>query len=71
LDTPNIGPAELWLVAVIAPLVLGRKRLPAAGRLGHGIRELRVAIEARAGAELDAAPERPARTQERVAAEVS
>jgi sec-independent protein translocase protein TatA len=36
---PNIGPTELIVVLVVALLVLGPKRLPAAGRsLGEGIR---------------------------------
>jgi sec-independent protein translocase protein TatA len=36
---PNIGPTELIIVLVVALLVLGPKRLPAAGRsLGEGIR---------------------------------
>jgi sec-independent protein translocase protein TatA len=39
---PNIGPMELAIVAVVALLVLGPKRLPSAGRsIGEGIRELR------------------------------
>lgn len=42
---PNIGPLELAIVAVIALLVLGPKRLPDAGRsLGHGMREFKNAI---------------------------
>ena len=44
-DMPNIGPMELAIVAVIALLVLGPKRLPSAGRsLGRGIREFRDGI---------------------------
>jgi sec-independent protein translocase protein TatA len=36
---PSIGPAELIVVLIIALLVLGPKKLPAAGRsLGEGIR---------------------------------
>jgi sec-independent protein translocase protein TatA len=36
---PNIGPTELIIVLAVALLVLGPKRLPAAGRaLGEGIR---------------------------------
>ena len=64
---------ELAIVAVIALLVLGPKRLPSAGRsLGRGIREFKDGISGRANAELDAAPEPPAavRSDERVAAEV-
>jgi sec-independent protein translocase protein TatA len=46
---PNIGPMELAIVAVIALLVLGPKRLPAAGRsLGHGLREFRDSVSGRA-----------------------
>ena len=42
---PNIGPMELVVVLVVALLVLGPKRLPAAGRsLGQGIREFRQSI---------------------------
>jgi sec-independent protein translocase protein TatA len=42
---PNIGPMELIIVAVIALLVLGPKRLPDAGRsLGRGMREFKNAI---------------------------
>jgi sec-independent protein translocase protein TatA len=42
---PNIGPMELVIVAVIALLVLGPKRLPDAGRsLGRGMREFKNAI---------------------------
>ena len=70
---PNIGPMELAIVAVIALLILGPKRLPSAGRsLGRGIREFREGIGGRATAELDAAADQPTvtRTDERVAAEV-
>jgi sec-independent protein translocase protein TatA len=42
---PNIGPVELAIVAIIALLILGPKRLPSAGRsLGHGIREFKDSI---------------------------
>ena len=70
---PNIGPMELAIVAVIALLILGPKRLPSAGRsLGRGIREFRDGIGGRASAELDEAPAQPAtRQDDRVAAEVS
>jgi sec-independent protein translocase protein TatA len=63
---------ELAIVAVIALLVLGPKRLPAAGRsLGRGIREFRDGISGRGGAELDAAEQPGLRTDDRVAREVS
>ena len=57
------------IVAVIALLVLGPKRLPSAGRsLGRGIREFKDGISGRANAGL----EQPAavRSDERVSAEV-
>ncbi len=42
---PNIGPTELIIVLVLALLVLGPKRLPAAGRsLGQGIREFKTSL---------------------------
>jgi sec-independent protein translocase protein TatA len=42
---PSIGPMELVIVLVIALLVLGPKRLPAAGRsLGEGLREFKESI---------------------------
>ena len=42
---PNIGPTELIVVLVIALLILGPKRLPAAGRsLGQGMREFKNSI---------------------------
>ena len=45
---PNIGPTELIIVLVVALLVLGPKRLPAAGRsLGQGIREFKDSLTGR------------------------
>jgi sec-independent protein translocase protein TatA len=45
---PNIGPAELIIVLVIALLVLGPTRLPAAGRsLGRGLSEFKNGISGR------------------------
>ena len=42
---PNVGPMELIIVAVIALMVLGPKRLPDAGKsLGRGIREFKGAL---------------------------
>ena len=45
---PNIGPMELIFVLIIALVILGPKRLPAAGRsLGQGMREFRDGIAGR------------------------
>ena len=45
---PNIGPMELVIVLVIALVVLGPKRLPAAGRsLGQGMREFKDSVSGR------------------------
>ena len=39
---PNIGPMELAVVFIIALIILGPKRLPAAGRsIGQGMREFK------------------------------
>ena len=41
----GIGPMEIAIVAVIALLILGPKRLPDAGRsLGRGMREFKDAV---------------------------
>ena len=54
----NIGPTELIIVLVIALLVLGPKRLPAAARsLGDGIREFKASIAGRAPSDDVAIPE--------------
>ncbi|HWT26184.1 MAG TPA: twin-arginine translocase TatA/TatE family subunit [Solirubrobacteraceae bacterium] len=53
---PNIGPMELAIVFVIALLILGPKRLPAAGRsVGQGIREFKEGLK-RQTDELTTAP---------------
>jgi len=45
---PHIGPTELVVVLVIALVVLGPKRLPAAARsLGQGMREFKDGIGGR------------------------
>ena len=53
---PNIGPMELIVVLVIALLILGPKRLPAAGRsLGRGIQEFKSGLTSRGeSAQVDA-----------------
>lgn len=39
---PNIGPMELVIVLVVVMLIMGPRRLPAAGRaLGEGLRGFR------------------------------
>jgi sec-independent protein translocase protein TatA len=56
---PNIGPTEIAIVLVIALLILGPKRLPAAGRsLGQGIREFRDGIANRGQATAEEQPGR-------------
>ncbi|HTR75636.1 MAG TPA: twin-arginine translocase TatA/TatE family subunit [Solirubrobacterales bacterium] len=46
----QIGPLEIAIVAVIALLVLGPKRLPAAGRgLGKSMREFKSGISGLSG----------------------
>lgn len=42
---PNIGPMELVIVAFVALIILGPKKLPEAGRsLGRGMREFKDGI---------------------------
>ena len=54
---PTIGPLELIVVLIVALLVLGPKRLPAAGRsLGQGLREFRDGIAGRADARAEIPP---------------
>lgn len=58
----GIGPMEIAIVAVIALIVLGPKRLPDAGRsLGRGMREFKEAITGRDSdpAALDPSPSSP------------
>jgi sec-independent protein translocase protein TatA len=44
---PHVGPTELIIVLVIALLILGPKRLPAAGRsLGQSMREFKHSLTA-------------------------
>jgi len=42
---PNIGPMELIIVAIVALMIFGPKRVPELGRsIGHGIREFKGSI---------------------------
>ena len=42
---PNVGPLEVFIVAIIALVVFGPKRLPELGSsMGKGIREFRASI---------------------------
>ena len=53
---PNIGPMELVIVAIVALIVFGPKRVPELGRsLGNGIREFKgsMAGEGKAGEEAE------------------
>ena len=48
---PNIGPLEIVVVLIVALIVIGPKRLPAASRsAGRGIRELKEALTGASGA---------------------
>ena len=59
---PNIGPLELIVVLTIALLILGPKRLPAAGRsLGRGINEFRDGLTGRSPDQRDAIAPDPTR----------
>jgi sec-independent protein translocase protein TatA len=56
----SIGPLEIAIVAIIAILVLGPKRLPEAGRgLGKSMREFKSGISGITGGE----PEKPAKPE--------
>ena len=64
---PNIGPMELIVVLVIALVVLGPKRLPAAGKsLGEGIRGFKDSLSGRSESAVEEltdedSPRQPAR----------
>jgi sec-independent protein translocase protein TatA len=52
-----IGFPELIVIAIVALLVMGPKRLPEAGRsLGHGIREFKDGINGKPDDGLDEGP---------------
>ena len=69
---PNIGPMELAVVLLIALLILGPKRVPAAGRsLGQGLREFKESITAaKPPAILDDPPGQPAPAPRTLSGEV-
>ena len=53
---PNIGPMELAIVALIALVVFGPKRLPELGSsLGNGLREFKSSISGENGKQTPAA----------------
>jgi len=60
---PSIGPAEVAIVAIVALLILGPKKLPAAGHsLGGSLREFKNGITGQhEPAEIEAAE--PAKTE--------
>ena len=61
---PSIGPMELVIVLVIALVILGPKRLPAAGRsLGQGIRQFKDGISAADPTTVDTRPKVEAETR--------
>lgn len=66
---PNIGPMELLVVAVIALIVLGPKKLPdAASSLGRGVRQFRDAVSSSTPS-LELPDDAPARPAQRAATE--
>jgi sec-independent protein translocase protein TatA len=59
---PNIGPAEIVLLLLLALLLFGAKRLPEIGRsLGSGMREFKDSVTGKAS---DTHTELPAATQD-------
>jgi sec-independent protein translocase protein TatA len=57
-DMPGIGPMEIAIVAVIALLIFGPKRLPELGRsLGSGMRSFKGSLTGDDDNELTDAPE--------------
>ena len=62
---PTIGPMELIIVLIIALVILGPKRLPAAGRsLGQGLREFRDGVAGRSASAAMQAPPRDERDED-------
>jgi sec-independent protein translocase protein TatA len=61
----SIGPMEIVIIAVIALLVLGPKRLPEAGRsLGKGMREFKDALRSHDEDDAEATESAPAKQPE-------
>jgi sec-independent protein translocase protein TatA len=56
----SIGPMEIAIVAIVALLVLGPKKLPEAGRgIGRSLREFKSAISGDAKPEVESEPPKP------------
>ena len=65
---PNIGPMELAIVAIIALVIFGPKKLPELGSsLGRGMREFKSSISGEHEEKADDAPRLEAATAQRAA----
>jgi len=63
---PNLGPVELIIILVIAVLILGPKRIPAAARsVGEGIRGFRGSLKGGDRDQKDAEPSETARVEKK------
>lgn len=70
---PSIGPMEIAVIAIIALIVLGPKRLPEMGRsVGKGLREFKSAVSLDPGDDDDERPNKKKhRAEERETESVS
>lgn len=67
---PNIGPLEVAIVAIIALIIFGPKRLPELGKsLGDGMREFKASISGENDDDEDDDDELPAQIEDGVAEE--
>jgi len=63
---PNLGPIELIVVLIVAVLILGPKRIPAAARsVGEGIRGFRGSLKGGDRKDDQAQPQEPARVEKK------